>query len=372
MSDLTKIKIWKILSAANHFWVVTLVLYFQFRGLTLVQALQVISIYSILVVVLEYPTGVIGDYFSHRTSVLLGNIVVIVAFALLSFPGSFAYYVFLFFLFALGMALVSGSDTALLHSLSKDFKKDLAQTTPYALILSVITISIGSLAAAYDMRYPIYLSFLFSLLALPLVIFLKDYQYQREEGNIFSTAFRGIKDITSNSRLKNLIIVSSVFGAFFLSIKWFYNPLFEKINIPVTFWGLITSGAFLLIAVGVQLYRKKDSFGLAATSLLTLAAIFLIGVTSYWLVPLFGIWLMHILRGYQDTLLGVEMNEAITTNRRASILSFDSLLTRLGSAIYIAGAGLLLPKTSFLVLMLITILFVGSLISIPLIKLNKK
>ncbi len=372
MTDLTKVKIWKVLSASNHFWVATLILYFQSRGLSLSQSLQVMSIYSIFVVVLEYPTGVIGDYFSHRTSVLLGNIVVTFAFALLAISGGFSFYILTFFLFALGIALTSGSDTALLHSVSKDFRKDLAQTTPYALILSTVNIALGGLVASWNLQYPLYLSFLYTIPTFLLIISLKNYKYEKEEGNIFATALDGIKDIFSNHDLKNLIIVSSVFGAFFISIKWFYNPLFEKINLPISLWGIVTGAAFLLIALGAHIYRKKDSISLMFTSVISLCAIFLMGITHFWIYPILGIWLMHIFRGYQDTHLGVKTNEAIVTNRRASILSFGSLVTRLGSAIYIALAGFVLPKTSFMFLVLSTICIMSLLLALPLINLNKK
>ncbi len=366
MSDLLKIKICKVMAASNLFWMVTLVAYLQYRSLSLAQALQILSIYSILVVILEYPTGVIGDYFSHKISILMGSVIIIPFFALLTLPGNFYYYTTLFVMAALAVTFVSGSDTAFFHSISKDFKKDLAEITPYALIMATVNIAIGGLVASIDIKYPLYLSLIYAIPTLPLLLSIKAKSEKSEKGNIFLTASAGIKDIVSNPKLKSLIIISSVFNAFFTSIKWFYNPLFEKINLPVSYWGFIVSGAFLLIALGAQIYRFKSSFNLIITSIFSLGAIVLIGITRYWLFPLIGIWVTHIIRGYQDTHLGVEMNEAIKSTRRASILSFNSLSTRLLSALYISGTGFLLPRSSFFVVLSITAAIIAVVIFFPL------
>jgi MFS family permease len=372
MSDITKVKIWKILSSSNHFWITALILYLQFRGLTLSQALLIISLYSFLCVLLEYPTGVIGDYFSHKTSVMLGSLIGALMIFLFTFPGSYYYYLILIpILGSLSITLISGSDTALLHSVSKDFKKDLAQISPIALCLSAASISIGGLLASVDLRYPFYASFVYALISIPFLFNLKSYSHTKEDGNIFQIAKEGIKDVASNQNLKDLTIISSFFGAFFVSLKWFYNPLFEKLQIPVGYWGIITSTSFLLVALGAHIYRKNDKLSLSQTSALALIFIFTIGLTNFMFLPVAGIWLVHIVRGYQETHLGILVNNEITTSRRASILSLNSLLVRLFSSVYILAIGYLLPKTSFMAVLSFTVFIIGFIIFLPLRRLAK-
>lgn len=366
-SDLTKVKVWKIMSASNLFWVTTIILYLQSRGIPVEQSLLIVSIYSILCVLFEYPTGIIGDYFSHKTSVIVGTALTIIMFIFVTIQGNFSYYVaFGSILPAIAFTLLSGSDTALLHSVSKNFKEDLAQITPISLFLSAASITLGGFLASIDLRLPFITSSLYALFSLPFLLTIKNYSYKKDGSNVFSIAAGGIKDVFTNKKLKSLIIISSTFGAFFVSVKWFYNPLFESLNIPVSYWGIITGAAFLFIAVGAQFYKKFDKLNLEKTSLLSFVFIILIGATRHWLIPLAGVWLTHIARGYQDTHLGVEINEAIKTNRRASILSLNSLLIRLASAIYIASAGFILPKSSFFVTMTITVVVIAAIIFQPL------
>lgn len=371
VADITKIKIWQIIAGSNHFWFVTLIFYLQYRGISLSQSLQMMSIYYILVVILEYPTGVIGDYFSHKTSVILGNISGLVGFAMLCLPGSFPYYILSIGIVALGIALVSGSDTALFHSISKDFKKDWAQIMPISIIVSTATITVGGFVGSVDIRYPLYLSLLFILISFPILLTIKPGKQEKDTGNVFSVAFNGVRDIFSNVNLLSLITISGVFGAFYQSIKWFYNPIFEEVNIPVAYWGVIIGAAVLLFALGSHVYRKRDSISLVVAAIIYLIAIFLVGLTVYWAIPVLGIWMLHIANGYQDTYLKVEINDKISTNRRASILSFNSLLTRLLSAGYIAVVGIALPASSFIVVMTLTAVIIGLVVFIPLRKLRQ-
>lgn len=372
LSDLTKVKVWKVMSSSNLFWVTTIILYLQSRGIPLEQALLIVSIYSVLCVVFEYPTGIIGDYFSHKTSVILGTALTIIMFVFVTLQGNFSYYLaFGSILPALAFTLLSGSDTALLHSVSKNFKEDLAQITPISLFLAAGSITLGGLLAAIDLRLPFIASAIYALLSLPFLLTIKNYSYKRDGSNIFSIATGGIKDVFSSKRLRSLITISGAFGAFFVSMKWFYNPLFENLNIPVAYWGIITGVAFLFIAIGAQIYRRFDKLSLFKSSFLSFLSIILVGATRHWLLPLIGIWFVHIVRGYQDTHLGIEINEAIKTNRRASILSLNSLFVRLASAIYIASAAFVLPKTSFFVVMSATVLIIAVIIFKPLKNISK-
>ena len=123
MTDLFRVKATRILTSCT-FWISIVVFYFQSRDLSTEQVFQLVSLYSIAIVVFEYPTGVIGDFFSHKTSVTLGYLVTGISVFILGFDGSYLYYIFVLLLGALGISLISGSDTAVLHSVSKDFDKD--------------------------------------------------------------------------------------------------------------------------------------------------------------------------------------------------------------------------------------------------------
>ncbi len=149
MTKLTKIKTAKILSS-GIFWISIVISYLKFKSIPTDQAYFLISLYSISVVILEYPTGVIGDTISHALSYKLGLLIISLSYLGLSLPGTFTSYAILMITAALGVSLISGSDDALLFSNSKSFEKDYSQVKTYSIILSVIAISFGAWIYNYN------------------------------------------------------------------------------------------------------------------------------------------------------------------------------------------------------------------------------
>jgi len=345
MSDLMKVKIGRIASSAA-FWMVIVVVYLQNRGLTLTQIYQMLSVYYLAVVVLEFPTGVIGDYFSHRISVMIGQFIIGVAFIALALNGGFFYYLAVLLFAALGIALASGSDTALLHSLSKDFKHDQSQIRIFTTLVAVIATTVGSIIASFSFAIPFILTGIFNLIAAFLLLSVKDRNHVKNEGNIFNTAFRALKYVKGNKKLMSLMIISGIVGAFSFSIKWFYNPLLQMVNVPLLFWGILISIAMLVPLVGVKIFQKKKSAHLLLALIIFIISIIPIGIAGLAMVPIVFLYFNSAIRGYLETYLDVEMNNEIETNERASILSLNNLLIRFGASIYTPFAGYILDKYS--------------------------
>ncbi len=369
MNALTKAKL-AIIFASCQFWMPTFVLFLTTKGVTTTQTYELLAFYSLCIVLFEYPTGVIGDYFSHKVSMSLGYLLLSVVFAVMVFPVSFAMYAALLVFGALGAALVSGSDTALIHALSQNFKDDYAQVRLYSIIMSVCAIAFGGFAASFDLRYPFYLSALFFLIASAFTFSIGQYQYEKLSGNIFATARTGMQTVWRNQKLRVLIGIASMWGAFFFSFKWFYNPLFLQLHIPVAQWGIVISIATLLIAFGAHIYRKVRRWSLVITTLIFLCLIVMLGYTQHISTAIAALFAMHILRGYIETMLDVDITETIDASVRASVLSLKSLVLRLFSAGMIFASGFILDRYSFAILMYIFAGFLFIATAYPLLRLR--
>jgi len=373
MSDLQKIKLSQIISS-SQFWMVTFVLYMTTQGLSLEETFKLISIFSITIVLLEYPTGVLGDHFSHRLSVIAGYLLYSISFLLISFPGGFYYYAFALIFGALAASLVSGSDTSFLHYSSTDFKKDSSDVQMYSIGMSVFSISIGGYLSSFDLRIPFYLSSFFFLISALVLLSTSSQKKDSFVGNIFARSLEGLKHMRDNVLLRHLMIISALLGAFFISFKWFYNSLFISLNIDVVYWGFIIGFTTFIIAIGTYLYKKHSSRNIIIPFLLIIIVTFFIGFTKFASISLIALIFSQFIRGYIDNQLNVELNNAISTSSRASILSLKSLMVRLFSSLYILGAGFILQGSSFFILMTLTagVLFVLCIVPIfKIIKLRK-
>lgn len=95
------------------------------------------------------------------------------------------------------------------------------------------------------------------------------------------------------------------------------------------------------------------------------------GFTHSLLVAVFGLFLVHIMRGYFGVKFNIDTNKIVKPTVRASVLSFQSLLTRLISMVIVFVSGIILERSSFFILMSIvsSLLFIFGIYSI--VKINK-
>jgi MFS family permease len=370
MSDLLKIKLSDIL-ANCQFWYPTFFLYFQSQGLTPEQIYIILTFYSISALVLEYPTGVISDYFSPRTSLICGYFAMAVSFFLQTFHGSFFYYCFLLFIAAIGFTLTTGSDTALLHSVSKNFKHDFSQVKMYSIAMTVLSSIVGGLTIGVNLRLSLYFtSFLFLVCAL-LLVFSRRYPYERITGNIFTGGLIGIRYVRENKNILFLIILASLVGGFFMSFKYFYAPLLGALHLPEALWGFVIAGMTLVSILGVRIYKSYSFVNFYIVCALLLFCFLLLGFTVIPLLSLLGLLGTFLLRGYVETKLDTTINEEITSQARSSILSLDSFITRLVSTAFTFVLGMLITRVSFFSLMIGTVLFLCAFGIYPLLHLRK-
>lgn len=365
MTDLTKIKISMILGSAR-FWVIVIVIYLLTKNFTEQQIFQIIGLYYIASTIFEYPTGVVGDYFSHRTSVIWGYFTVAFALVFLTFAISLWQVTLFYIVYALGAALLSGSDTALLHSASRDFKHDMSQVKIFSTLVSAAALSIGGWLGTIDLRYPFYLNFLFFSAAIIFLLFVKKQDHDRIPGNIFATAKEGLKQTLSHNHLFHLMVVSCLTSALYFNFKWFYNPLFLELNIDLKYWGILGGISLLLVALGAFMYKKISEKNIyVGISILAISLLFM-GMTSFSIISIAGLFLAHLARGFLGTKITVDMNKVINTRVRASVLSLESLLVRIGSSIIVFISGYLLEAYSFAVLIyaLLIIIIIGSFYSL--------
>lgn len=358
--NLVKAKVARILTS-GVFWMPIIVAYFGYRNITLENSYFLVSFYSICIVALEYPTGVIGDYFSHHLSLKVGYFLISAAFMLLGFQATTLYYGIILFIAALGVSLVSGSDDAVLISVSEDFDNDFREIKTIATVFSIIAIALGGIFYKIYPSLPFFASSASFFFSFTLVMLLKiDNGSTEVRGNVFDKAFESLRFIQSKEDLRFLLIYTSVVSAFFVSSKWFYNPLFASAGIDEAFYGLSVAVLTLLNAFGTKI-SKKFRFRYWQSSTIFLAMLALTGFLTGSIFLILPLMVLFVLRGVLETQLMIKINKRLNSNIRASVVSFKNLIMRLVSALYLALAGMGVEKTGlgrFLVLTAFGMLFI--------------
>jgi predicted MFS family arabinose efflux permease len=143
------------------------------------------------------------------------------------------------------------------------------------------------------------------------------------------------KYIVSHGKVKSIILYSIVFYIFYRGGFFMFQPYFKGAGIPVEYYGIIF---FLFnIIAGVsskncyRIMEKTKGKTLMFLSSLMIVSFLLLGVIPLW----FGfaaILLQQIARGLYGPATRKYLNKNIPSDKRATILSFSSLLTNLAAA----------------------------------------
>jgi MFS family permease len=332
----------------STWWFAIAPLYYMERGLTMEQVFIMISIFSLVTVLAEYPTGIIADAFSHKKSIIIGSSFSVVIALLKAVPAGFYFYTILFVLSAISFAMKSGSDTAILHKISKNFKKDLAHINAINLVWNVVTVIIGAAAYKIHISLPYILSAVTMLISVFFIASIKiDDKKNKKTGNIYKTATAGLKNLKKHRMLKVALLLSGVFVAFFYAIKWLVPTLLEVHNIDATVMGTILSVSILMLALSTKLSGTKYDIPLNYAIPFLLLGVLLLGFSSSVITITAAVMMIYFFRGFFTTNMTVLINKYSTDDIRASMLSLQSLVGRLCMAIYTFIGGKIIGLWSF-------------------------
>jgi len=340
VSNLNRFKLAWIFSK-SAFWIPIIIIFFGSKGIAPDQVFFLLSLYNIFMVVLEYPTGVIGDYFSHKISISLGYLLAgLATFVSIFQLPMYGYYIALF-ISALGITLVSGSDEALLYKVSKDFKKDFSSLTSISLIVGLITIVAGGFLGSISLNLPVFLDALFYFMSFLIMLTVLDTvkhssKKSSSSDNIFAFALSGVKYLLSNKKLILLFALNIPLSVLLVSLKWIYNPIFEAYQIPQFYWGLAIGVFSLITIIGTVAYKKIKYFKILSLSLLFITLLVSLSFISNMYVSLFLFSCMIFVLKILDMHYVVEVNYHIKDNMRASLVSLKSLIIRLLLSLYLA------------------------------------
>lgn len=211
LSDYTKLK---LLRALNWYPIIVLGMpYMAYRGLSLEEAGLIFGMYSFFMVLLEYPTGVIGDYYGHKVSVALSNLVSSISVFLFIFSGNFYFYLVLVFVLAVGNSLNTGSFTALVDKVDHErFKKLNAEVGSISDITLLFVALVYGFLAGYIGYEPLFVlsAFVYAVsffVALSIDVKGEDGVY----GNIFRFGLEGFGYAFSKHNVFVLVVVFSIF-----------------------------------------------------------------------------------------------------------------------------------------------------------------
>ncbi len=330
-----------------------------------VQTLQ--SWFMVWNFILEVPTGAIADFIGRKYSLALGGFATAIAVVVYSSVPDFRIFLLAEFIFAVGSALISGANEALLYDClveenkTDQAKKVFGRANSLRLIAMLIAAPLGGfMAGKWGINSPVRLSAIpFGLAGLLALAIREPKKYRKESESVryLEVAKKGFSFFVNHQELRSLAANSIIVAVSAYFVIWFYQPLLEKAGVPITVFGLFHALLVLSeIAVSSGFERLEKLFGgqeafIKGSALLTAAAFILVAIYPSKL----SIILFLVFAGgfglTRATFISSHMNQFIPSEKRATVLSSISMFRKFSLAAFNPLVGFTADKSLSLALL---------------------
>lgn len=330
------------------------------KGLSLLEVNLLNCSFMVAVFLFEIPTGVIADFFGRKKSVIIGLLIYALSFLVYFLSDNLWQFLLAEIIGALAFTCISGALEALVvdslnhHKYTGCFNMVFRKTELRQIGVLVGAI-IGSFAGQINLAVPwLFSSIAFALLSiLALFLFREDYfqKPERDDPNYLAILKEAKKSI--NYGLKNhRIMLLSLFSAslFFViqPLNMYWQIVFKNdFGLEVKFMGLIFAGIVILTFAGSQLSGlwlkifKEQKGAIFFSQIITFIGVIACLLTmnlNYFLT----FFLLHeVGRGLFKPLIRTYINNNIDNKNRATVLSLESMITKLGAGLGLIVSGVI-------------------------------
>jgi MFS family permease len=354
--------------------------FYKDMGLSITEIMMLKSVYSIVIVALELPSGYFADVLGRKKTLVIGSFLGALGFIIYSISGSYAGFLVAEIALGAGQSFISGADSAMLYDTLCSGKRENEYTRFEGINASVGNFSeafsglAGGAIALISLRFPFYAQAVIASTAIPAALTLIEPKVTNKEKNTTLKDIVKILDtiIIKEKNLRFNLLFSSIIGAATLLMAWFAQPLFEKMLLPLALYGtvwtalnLITGGSSILA------HRIEKRLGESGT-LKTIAILIPVLMVFSGMVPVVAIIplliLFYFLRGVATPVLKDYINKNTGSEVRATVMSLRDMVIRVFFSMfaplagwlsdnYSLGTGLAVSGGFILLLSLITLIF---------------
>jgi len=347
-------------SLSISFFFATYAVFLMEKGMTLFEIGILASIAMACHVLFEIPTGAFADAYGRKLSIVVGFVIVSIATSIYYFSTRFTNFAVGELIAGVGLVFVSGAmDAWIVDSLKhKRSSENLGKIFSRGIQMGQIGLIAGSLSGAYmgsvNIALPWAISSIFCMvLAIICAIFMKE-EYEmmskRKIYEIWDVAVAGVKYSVKNKDIMHVVMfgVIIIFSSKALDMQWslvFRNTYL--LDVQYLGWIFVGFSLFMMIGAQASIYlinrfgsdRKMMILSQTITAFGTIFASMMLGI-----IPVMsGIFMQEIGRGALIPMRQSYLNKEgrIPSNKRATILSFDSMVLSIGGIIGLLVGGYL-------------------------------
>lgn len=349
------------------FFFATYVLFLDQAGLSKLQINSINASFMLSVFLLELPTGSIADNFGRKLSTVLSFFVFSLAFFIYFISDSYICFLTAEIIAALAYTLASGAfdawmyDTVKGHDPKYNTDKVFSNSKKLDYLGKLIGVTCGAYLGSIDLSYPWLASSLGMIVVGFVAIFLiKEETFeiadnleekivkQREKPAIYLTIKTSIEHGIRNKSIFFVVLFAMFYMFVCQGANMFWQLKYTDVGLSKIDLGWFFAGAIVLMFIGASLtewlnkYFGLEKKALLANFIVVIIGIFLAGAFQSLSLSIIFFYLHELARGSFEPQIKIYLNKRIKQNEfRATILSFQGMMTKFGCMIGLLVSGLL-------------------------------
>ena len=310
-------------------------IYLSSKGMSLTQLGLLEGLFHITSFLMEVPTGAIADIFGRKISRTLERVFAVLSNAIILFSNNIYLFILGFAISAISYNLESGSGEALIY----DSLKEMNQENTYSKIAGTIEVmtQLGMMSGyilggylaknSYELAYII--SIVIGVLSILQSLTFKEPNIEMKKNkNVLIQAKESLKIIIKNKKIMVLILIMEAITTFTTCIFFYLQNYFLENGFNQLQIGLFMAIASVFSALGAAYTHKIEkvfSKKILLKYIPLIMAVFVWGIAlSKYLFVYFA--LISGLEGILYVVYSSSINKLIPSNKRATILSFASMV----------------------------------------------
>ncbi len=261
--------------------------------------------------------------------------------------------------YAMGFALTSGADVALIYDSLKLMGKEklFSKIRGRANAIGFFAAAFASFTSGWlyfiDIRLPLMVSVIPLLFAM--VVAYTMYEPTRVGGDVtfrktWDLMADGIKYTTTHIKLRWLVIYASGFLAFSRAVFWLYQPFLVSVGVNVVYFGIIFAGINLFVSLGSNWAHRIEKRLGEKNSLILIPTLMVLSFMFFSFESIFfgiiAIVLGQFVFGFSTPVISDYINRHVSSKNRATVLSVSSLSKNIAIAVVLPFVGYLVEAYS--------------------------
>lgn len=348
------------LLATSYLWVPIFVPFMYERGLGFDEIALLHAIYSVVVILVDVPTGALADRIGRRQSMMIGALAMVASCLVAYGAHGFAAFAVAEVLAAMSMALCSGADSAYLFDLLEhgrrgdEYPRREGTASAWHQAGSGLACAAGGLLGAIDLALPYLVTAGVSAAAFVVVLFMRaerpptarPVSIGAELGDYMHHMRQSLRDVITSRRLAWVIGYAAVVFVLLRSTVVLYQPYLDARGFSVAQIGFVYAGSYFVAALAARrFYAARRWLGEEALAYGLLGAL----AASFLLLNRFhGGWaslsmllVQAVANGLYSPLAKTMLNHNIAdSSRRATVLSLESIARRAAMGLFWPVAGM--------------------------------